>query len=134
MEIKTQNHRNSQNHDPRLRTLTWVLIQREFISPDPNRISISSTKSHNSSNNKFDVMEFTVVGEIKGADESGVSSMSPRNILDCIKARHGFSQSLQGFFFFRNISPHSSIRRHFITCCTLYKIDSVVDQPIKIPT
>ena len=99
MEIKTQNHRNSQNHDPRLRTLTWVLIQREFISPDPNRISISSTKSHNSSNNKFDVMEFTVVGEIKGADESGVSSMSPRNILDCIKARHGFSQSLQGIFF-----------------------------------
>jgi hypothetical protein len=66
MEIKTHNHRNSQNHDARSRTLIWVLIQREFRSPDPNRISISSTKSQNLRNNKFDIKELRVDGAVRG--------------------------------------------------------------------
>ena len=57
MLINTQNHRNSQNHDARPRTLTWILVQREFRSLDPNLISTVWTNSQNLSEEELNVME-----------------------------------------------------------------------------
>ena len=98
MEIKTQIHRNSQNHDARSGTLTWALIQREFRSPDPNRVSISSTNNQNSKYSKFDVTECGVDGSVNWEDESGLASMSPRNILDLPRHVIGFLSPYRDFF------------------------------------